>query len=79
VHHKTPRSQPPIPDTLTRLPSGSTVHVRLDDGSTITTRTRSDPWQLGHGAWVVMLDGRTGGYDLSRVRLVAETAPGVHP
>jgi hypothetical protein len=25
------------------------------------TKIRSEPWQLGHGAWVIKVEGRTGG------------------
>jgi len=25
------------------------------------TKTRSVPWQLGHGEWVVLIEGKTGG------------------
>lgn len=51
----------------TTLPSGSTVTVRLDNGNIVITTTRSEPWQLGHGTWVVSLEGRAGGYALDRV------------
>lgn len=54
--------------SLTQLPVGTAVIVRLDDGGLWHTRTRSLPWQLGHGQWVVALEGKAGGYDLTRVR-----------
>lgn len=49
------------------MPVGSEVIVTLDDGSTQTTFTRSEPWMLGHGDYVVLLDGFVGGYLLTRV------------
>ena len=51
-----------------RLTNGMRVIVMLDDGSERETHTRSDPWQLGHGEWVVKLDGIAGGYSTMRVR-----------
>jgi len=46
---------------------GIGVLVRLDDGKLWHTKTRSEAWELGHGQPVVMLEGRSGGYDLARV------------
>lgn len=48
-------------------PSGSEVDLVNDLGETTRTKTRSEAWQLGHGAVVVMVEGRTGGYDLARI------------
>lgn len=56
----------PQPDTA--LPNGTAVTVTRDDGSLWITRTRTDPWQLGDGTWVVALEGRAGGFRLDRVR-----------
>jgi hypothetical protein len=47
--------------------TGLDVDVRRDDGSVLQTFTRSVPWQLGHGQWVVKVDGIAGGYDVTRV------------
>jgi hypothetical protein len=47
---------------------GTGVVVKLDDGKLWHTRTRSTAWELGNGQAVVMLEGRSGGYALSRVR-----------
>ena len=47
-------------------PAGTTVVVTLDNGAPWYTTTRSRPWQLGDGTWVVLLAGRTGGYRLDR-------------
>lgn len=46
---------------------GIDVVVRLDNGELWRTKTRSEAWNLGHGQPVVMLEGKSGGYDLSRV------------
>lgn len=47
---------------------GMPVLVKLDDGRLWQTATRSTAWELGGGQPVVLLHGRSGGYDLSRVR-----------
>lgn len=46
---------------------GTPVNVKRDDGSIFKTKVRALPWQLGHGAWVIGVEGITGGYDLIRV------------
>lgn len=51
----------------TKMPAGTLVQVRLDNGNVIITNTRSEPWKVGHGAWVVAIEGRAGGYSLNRV------------
>lgn len=53
-------------------PSGLAVIVTLDDGSQLHTTTCSEPWQLGHGDWVVKVSGIRGGYALKRVRPVGK-------
>jgi len=37
--------------------------------------TRSDPWQLGHGAWVVLLEGKTGGFLVKCLAVVNVEVP----
>ena len=49
------------------MKASTPVKVLLDDGTFWHTLTRSEPWKLGHGQWVVMLAGKSGGYDLARV------------
>jgi hypothetical protein len=34
---------------------------------------KAEPWQLGHGVWVIGLKGISGGYDLSRVTGIIST------
>lgn len=58
------------------LEVGTGVVVTRDDGSTFTTRTRSKPWQLGHGGWVVSLVGAAGCFDLDRIERTWPTTEG---
>lgn len=53
------------------VPVGAPVEVTKDDGSKAATKTRSSAWQLGDGTPVVMVDGISGGYLLTRVRVIA--------
>ena len=45
--------------------------VRGDD-KFIETRTRSPAWELGHGAPVVLVEGRTGGVCIEHLRHVPD-------
>ena len=45
---------------------GTYVLVKRDDGTLWHTKTRSEAWELGGGQPVVLLEGRSGGYDLNR-------------
>ncbi len=58
---------------LQHLPIGTKVSLQLDNGQWEATTTRSHPWQLGHGQWVVQVEGRAGGYDLDRIIPSSET------
>jgi len=51
----------------TTAPSDTRVWVVEDDFKVTLTKTRSEPWQRGHGQWVVLLVGRTGGFAIERV------------
>lgn len=51
-------------------PVGTAVEVTKDDGGKVITKTRSIAWRLGDGAPVVMVDGISGGYLLTRVRVL---------
>ncbi len=53
-----------------RIPSGSMVILTDDFGQEHVTKTRSEAWELGHGAAVVMVEGRSGGYDCNRIKKV---------
>jgi hypothetical protein len=57
---------------LTSLRPGDRVLVRKDNGKLEEHRVRHRPWRLGHGTWVVGLDGISGGYALSRVVAILE-------
>jgi len=67
--HLRPPSQVPSKamHLSTTAPSGTRVWVVEDDFSVTITDTRSEPWKLGHGQWVVLLVGRTGGFMIERV------------
>lgn len=49
---------------------GTNVLVRKDLGDVLATKTRSEAYVLGGHTAVIMVDGITGCYDLSRVRSV---------
>ena len=36
------------------------------------TKTRSEPWQLGHGAWVVAVEGVAGGIAMSHIERIPD-------
>ncbi len=69
------KSNVPNDDPRTKISAGTSVDVRLDDGTIWRTKTRSEPWQLGHGDWVVLLEGKSGGYSLSRVMVAQGPTP----
>lgn len=46
---------------------GMDVVLREDNGQLTHTRLTSLPWTLGHGAWVVKVEGKSGGYDCARI------------
>lgn len=48
-------------------PVGIGVYLVEDDGSVTVTKTRSIAWDLGCGEPVVKVDGKRGGYLLSRI------------
>jgi len=48
-------------------PPGTPVTLVNDDGEHEQTVTRSKAWCLGHGEPVVSVEGRSGGYLLSRI------------
>lgn len=51
-------------------PVGSPCDLLQNDGTTLRTRTRSIAWELGHGQAVVKVEGKTGGWELERVRIL---------
>lgn len=59
------------------VPVGTLVSVTKDDGSRVVTKTRSNPWKLGGGTPVVMVEGISGGYLLTRVHVLPPSAPPV--
>lgn len=55
-------------DDRLKLIPGDRVIVLMDDGELKEFDVKYPPWQLGHGAWVIGLVGRSGGYSLERVQ-----------
>ena len=53
-----------------KYPEGTQVMLTDDHGNEHLTITRSIAWELGHGAAVVSVVGRAGGYSLDRVRAI---------
>lgn len=53
-------------------PAGTQVMLMLDDGRARLTRTRSLAWELADGTPMVLLDGLTGGWLLSRVTVASD-------
>lgn len=51
-------------------PPGTEVNLTEEGGNSTRTRTRSRAWQLGDGTPVVQVDGRSGGFRLTRIRPV---------
>ncbi len=51
-----------------KYPVGQPVSLTEDDGSLTHTQTKSEAWELGHGEPVVRVDGKSGGYLLSRIK-----------
>jgi len=51
-----------------RFPVGQAVSLTEDYGSITATQTKSIAWDLGHGEAVVKVDGKRGGYSLSRIK-----------
>ena len=48
-------------------PIGTPVLLLLDNGSMMETTLQSEAWQLGDGTPVVLVDGKSGGWKLSRI------------
>lgn len=57
-------------DWNTKYPPGTPVLYESVRGDTpFATKTRSEAWELGHGAPVVKIEGRTGGVLLSHLTI----------
>jgi hypothetical protein len=54
-------------DFNAHVPVGSAVYVRKDNGDIQQTATRSEAWVMGGHTAVVLLEGVSGAYLLSRV------------
>ena len=55
-----------------RFPVGTPVryHPIIGDHEFVESTTRSEAWELGHGAPVVKIDGRTGGVLLEAIDVI---------
>jgi hypothetical protein len=51
---------------------GDLLDVTRDDGRVERRRVKYRPWQLGHGEWLVGVEGISGGYALARCWPVAD-------
>lgn len=51
---------------------GQKVNLELDDGSMMETVLRSEAWELGHGAGVAKVNGKTGGWLIERIHALNE-------
>lgn len=65
--YRTPKNDLPEPWQLELRP-GDRVEVLMDQGDVKDFAVKYEPWQLGHGVWVIGLEGRAGGYQLTRVQ-----------
>ena len=81
-------TQAQIADWNYCFPVGSPCMLRLDDGTEVQTRTRSEAWlicvnpargrlpyQFQTGIGVVQVEGKSGGWDLDRVRMMETHKP----
>ena len=55
-----------------KYPPGTIVVYTNAIGDKLTTYTRSEAWELGHGDPVVLLHGRAGGYALEFLTVVED-------
>lgn len=59
-----------------KYPTGTPVTYQpIKDGEGISTSTRSEAWELGHGAAVVSVKGRSGGVSLEHITVIEEVVP----
>lgn len=56
-----------IPFTYSTFKVGDKVRVLKDDGTFFHSTVKYEPWQLGHGQWVIGINGISGGYSIERV------------
>lgn len=56
------------------LPVGTSVLAwpSTRGGRALITKTRSKPWQLGHGDWVVSVIGHSGGIALTHIEILPQ-------
>jgi len=72
VNPPTPKSQRDAVAKWNRTNQvGTAVIVRQDDGTDLKTSTRSEAFVMGGHTAMIMVEGISGGYMLSRVRAAA--------
>ncbi len=49
---------------------GHPCYLRLDSGEEVMTRTRSPAWKIGGGFVLVSVEGKTGGWDINRLKML---------
>ncbi len=59
-----------------KAPIGSACELTDDFGRKMLTTTRSMPWKLGDGTPVILVDGKVGGYLLTRIKVVLGESQG---
>lgn len=57
-----------------RYPVGTEVryYETIWDENTLSSKTRSEAWTLGHGEPVVLIEGKTGGVSLGHLEIIKE-------
>ncbi len=76
------RRNPYYPPPPAWLVENSRVDYRsLRDGPVThpNARVRSNPWQLGHGEWVVLIEGVSGGVCVSHITRIGTGEPAAPP
>ena len=72
-----PNPNPPALKTIQLAGAEANVPVRYwpiwqpgEQDNSVDTVTRSEPWQLGHGEWVVKVVGHSGGVAVSHLAVL---------
>lgn len=53
-----------------KLKVGMKVEYLCAPGASVQTIIRSEPWKLGHGTFVVKIDGASGGVDCAKITIL---------
>lgn len=63
-------NQQQLDDWNQTFKTGHPCLLRLDDGTEIPTRTRSWAWLTGGGHALVSVEGKAGGWDIDRLKML---------